>query len=146
MKTTFMANESNITRKWYIVDAEGKTLGRLAVEVAKVLRGKHKPTFTPHCDTGDHVIIVNAEKVALTGKKLTQKTYFRHSGYIGGTTFTTAGNMLATQPEKVLEHAIKGMLPHNRLGSAIYRKLYVYTGSEHPHAAQMPETLEISIR
>jgi large subunit ribosomal protein L13 len=146
MKTTFMANESNITRKWYIVDAEGKTLGRLAAEVAKVLRGKHKPTFTPHCDTGDHVIIVNAEKVALTGKKLVQKTYFRHSGYIGGTTFTTAGNMLATQPEKVLEHAIKGMLPHNRLGSAIYRKLYVYTGTEHPHAAQMPETLEISIR
>jgi len=146
MKTTFMANESNITRKWYIVDAEGKTLGRLAVEVAKVLRGKHKPTFTPHCDTGDHVIIINAEKVALTGKKLIQKTYFRHSGYVGGTTFTTAGNLLATQPEKVLEHAIKGMLPHNRLGSAIYRKLYVYTGSEHPHAAQMPETLEISIR
>jgi large subunit ribosomal protein L13 len=146
MKTTFMANESNITRKWYIVDAEGKTLGRLAAEVAKVLRGKHKPTFTPHCDTGDHVIIVNAEKVALTGKKLIQKTYFRHSGYIGGTTFTTAGNLLATQPEKVLEHAIKGMLPHNRLGSAIYRKLYVYTGTEHPHAAQMPEPLEISIR
>lgn len=146
MKTTFMANEGNITRKWYIVDAEGKTLGRLAAEVAKVLRGKHKPTFTPHCDTGDHVIIVNAEKVALTGKKLVQKTYFRHSGYVGGTTFTTAGNLLATQPEKVLEHAIKGMLPHNRLGSAIYRKLYVYTGTEHPHAAQMPETLEISIR
>ena len=146
MKTTFMANESNITRKWYIVDAEGKTLGRLAAEVAKVLRGKHKPTFTPHCDTGDNVIIVNAEKVALTGKKLIQKTYFRHSGYIGGTTFTTAGNLLASQPEKVLEHAIKGMLPHNRLGSAIYRKLYVYTGTEHPHAAQMPETLEISIR
>ena len=146
MKTTFMANESNITRKWYIVDAEGKTLGRLAAEVAKVLRGKHKPTFTPHCDTGDNVIIVNAEKVALTGKKLIQKTYFRHSGYIGGTTFTTAGNLLASQPEKVLEHAIKGMLPHNRLGSAIYRKLYVYTGTEHPHAAQKPETLEISIR
>jgi large subunit ribosomal protein L13 len=146
MKTTFMANESNITRKWYIVDAEGKTLGRLAAEVAKVLRGKHKPTFTPHCDTGDHVIIVNAEKVALTGKKLIQKTYFRHSGYIGGTTFTTAGNLLASQPEKVLEHAIKGMLPHNRLGSEIYRKLYVYTGTEHPHAAQMPEPLEISIR
>jgi large subunit ribosomal protein L13 len=146
MKTTFMANEGNITRKWYIVDAEGKTLGRLAAEVAKVLRGKHKPTFTPHVDTGDHVIIVNAEKIALTGKKLVQKTYFRHSGYVGGTTFTTAGNMLATQPAKVLEHAIKGMLPKNRLGSAIYRKLHVYTGAEHPHTAQQPETLEISIR
>lgn len=146
MKTTFMANEGNITRKWYIVDAEGKTLGRLAAEVAKVLRGKNKPTYTPHVDTGDHVIIINAEKVVLTGKKLVQKTYFRHSGYVGGTSFVTAGAMLAKQPARVLEHAVKGMLPKNRLGSAMYRKLHVYSGSEHPHAAQQPETLEINIR
>jgi len=143
---TFMANEATIERKWYVVDAEGKTLGRLAAEVAKVLRGKHKPTFTPHVDTGDHVIIVNADKVALTGKKLVQKTYFRHSGYVGGTTFVTAGKMLADKPERVLELAIRGMLPKNRLGRQMYRKLQVYRGAEHPHAAQLPEVLEINVR
>jgi large subunit ribosomal protein L13 len=143
---TFMANEATIERKWYVVDAEGKTLGRLAAEVAKVLRGKHKPTFTPHVDTGDHVIIVNADKVALTGKKLIQKTYFRHSGYVGGTTFVTAGKMLADKPERVLELAIRGMLPKNRLGRQMYRKLQVYRGAEHPHAAQLPEVLEINVR
>lgn len=143
---TFMANAATIERKWYVVDAEGKTLGRLAAEVAKVLRGKHKPTFTPHVDTGDHVIIVNADKVALTGKKLVQKTYFRHSGYVGGTTFITAGKMLADKPERVLELAIRGMLPKNRLGRQMYRKLQVYRGAEHPHAAQLPEVLEINVR
>lgn len=146
MKTTFMANPATIDRKWYVIDAEGKTLGRLAAEVAKLLRGKHKPTFTPHVDTGDHVIIVNAEKVHLTGNKLTQKTYFRHSGYPGGTTFTTAGKMLADKPERLIEIAVKGMLPKNTLGRNMYRKLKVYRGADHPHAAQMPETLEINIR
>ena len=138
MKTTFMANASNVERKWYVVDAEGQTVGRLAAEVAKVLRGKNKPTFTPHVDTGDYVIVINAEKVKFTGKKLTDKTYFRHSGYQGGTTFTSAGLMLEKFPERVIEHAVKGMLPHNRLGAKMYRKLSVYAGSEHPHAAQKP--------
>lgn len=146
MKTTFMANAANVDRKWYVVDAEGKTLGRLAAEVAKVLRGKHKPTFTPHVDTGDHVIVVNASKVRLTGKKLLQKTYFRHSGYVGGTTFIPAGKMLATRPERMVELAVKGMLPKNTLGRQMYRKLKVYAGAEHPHQAQMPEQLEIDIR
>lgn len=146
MKTTFMANTANVQHKWFVVDAAGKTLGRLAAEVAKVLRGKHKPTFTPHVDTGDHVIVINAEKVAFTGKKLVQKTYFRHSGYPGGTTFTTAGKMLADRPERVIEIAVKGMLPKNTLGRQMYRKLKVYRGSDHPHAAQQPEILEINVR
>ena len=146
MKTTFMANASNVERKWYVVDAEGQTVGRLAAEVAKVLHGKNKPTFTPHVDTGDYVIVINAEKVKFTGKKLTDKTYFRHSGYQGGTTFTSAGLMLEKFPERVIEHAVKGMLPHNRLGAKMYRKLSVYAGSEHPHAAQKPEKLELNIR
>ncbi|MDD4601066.1 50S ribosomal protein L13 [bioreactor metagenome] len=143
---TFMANAATIERKWYVVDAEGKTLGRLAAEVAKVLHGKHKPTYTPHVDTGDHVIVINAEKIVLTGKKLVQKTYFRHSGYPGGTTFTPAGKLLATRPERVIELAVKGMLPKNRLGRAMYRKLKVYRGAAHPHEAQMPEVLELNIR
>ena len=143
---TFMANASNIERKWFVVDADGKTLGRLAAEVAKVLRGKHKPTFTPHVDTGDHVIVINADKVVLSGNKLKQKTYFRHSGYIGGTTFTTAERMLSDKPERMVELAVKGMIPHNRLGRQIYRKLNVYRGAEHPQAAQKPEVLELNIR
>ncbi len=143
---TFMANAANVERKWYVVDAEGKTLGRLAAEVAKVLRGKHKPTFTPHVDTGDHVVVINADKVELTGKKLVQKTYFRHSGYVGGTSFTTAGKMMAEKPERVIELAVKGMLPKNRLGRQMYRKLKVYRGAVHPHAAQQPEVLEINVR
>ncbi|WP_196593120.1 50S ribosomal protein L13 [Pectinatus sottacetonis] len=146
MKTTFMANSQNVERKWYIVDAEGQTVGRLAAEVAKVLRGKNKPTFTPHVDTGDFVIIINAEKVVFSGKKLIKKTYFRHSGYPGGTTFTPAGQMLEKQPVKVLESAIRGMLPKNRLGAQMYRKLSVYAGAQHPHAAQKPETLAFNIR
>lgn len=146
MKTTFMANPSNIERKWFVVDAEGQTLGRLAAEVAKVLRGKHKPTFTPHMDTGDYVIVVNADKVVLTGKKLIQKTYFRHSGYPGGATYTQAGHMLEKHPERVVEMAIKGMLPKNKLGAQMFRKLSVYAGAEHPHQAQKPEVLELNIR
>lgn len=146
MKTTFMANAGNIERKWFVVDAEGRTLGRLAAEVAKVLRGKHKPTFTPHVDTGDYVIVVNAAKVKLTGKKLIQKTYFRHSGYPGGAKFTQAGHMLETRPERVVEMAVRGMLPKNKLGEQMYRKLNVYAGAEHPHQAQKPEELKLDIR
>ena len=141
---TYMATPSTIERKWYVVD--DKTLGRLAAEVAKVLRGKHKPTFTPHMDTGDHVIIINADKVRLTGKKLVQKVYFRHSGYLGGDKYTKAGDMLAKNPVRMVELAVRGMVPHNRLGSQIIKKLHVYAGSEHPHAAQKPEVLTIDIR
>ncbi len=143
---SFMANPATVERKWYVIDAEGKTLGRLAAEAAKILRGKNKPIFTPHVDTGDHVIIVNAAKISLTGNKLVQKTYFRHSGYPGGTTFITAGKMLAERPERVVELAIKGMLPKNRLGRQMFRKLKVYRGPNHPHEAQKPETLELNVR
>lgn len=143
MSTTFMANPQNVERKWYVVDAEGKTLGRLASRVAAILRGKHKPTFTPHTDAGDFVIIVNAEKIVFTGKKLTDKLYRRHTGFPGGLKEVTAGNLLAKQPIRPLEIAIKGMLPHNRLGADMYRKLKVYAGPEHPHAAQKPEKLDI---
>ena len=143
---TYMATPSTIERKWYVVDAADKTLGRLAAEVAKVLRGKHKPTFTPHMDTGDHVIIINADKVRLTGKKLVQKVYFRHSGYLRGDKYTKAGDMLAKNPVRMVELAVRGMVPHNRLGSQIIKKLHVYAGSEHPHAAQKPEVLTIDIR
>ena len=143
---TYMATPSTIERKWYVVDAADKTLGRLAAEVAKVLRGKHKPTFTPHMDTGDHVIIINADKVRLTGNKLVQKVYFRHSGYLGGDKYTKAGDMLAKNPVRMVELAVRGMVPHNRLGSQIIKKLHVYAGSEHPHAAQKPEVLTIDIR
>lgn len=146
MKTTFMANAANIERKWYVVDAAGQTVGRLAAEVAKVLRGKNKPTFTPHVDTGDFVIVINAEKAVFTGKKLTDKMYFRHSGYPGGTTFTAAGKLMEKAPEKVIEKAVRGMLPKNRLGAQMYRKLNVYAGSKHPHAAQKPEELALNIR
>ena len=146
MKTTFMANAGNVERKWYVVDAEGQILGRLAAEVAKILRGTHKPTYTPHVDTGDHVIIINADKIVLTGKKLTQKTYFRHSGYPGGTTFTPAGKLLAERPTKVLELAVKGMLPKNSLGRKMFTKLNVYSGANHPHEAQQPEKIEFNIR
>ena len=145
-KTTFMAKPGQVERKWYVVDAADKTLGRLAAEVAKVLRGKHKPTFTPHMDTGDHVIIINADKVVLTGKKLTHKIYFRHSGYLGGDSYVKAGDMLKKNPVKMVELAVKGMIPHNSLGAQIFSKLHVYAGSEHPHAAQKPEVMEINVR
>lgn len=138
---TFMASPATIDRKWYVVDANGMTLGRLASEIASILRGKNKPTFTPHMDTGDYVIVVNAEKVKVTGRKLDQKIYYHHSGYVGGLKETTLKEMLAKHPERVVEHAVKGMLPKGPLGRDMYRKLFVYTGPEHKHAAQKPEVL-----
>jgi len=138
---TFMASPATIDRKWYVVDAAGMTLGRLASEVAKVLRGKNKPIFTPHMDTGDYVIIVNAEKVAVTGKKLDQKVYHHHSGYVGGLKDVTLREKLNKKPEEVVELAVKGMLPKGPLGRQMYRKLFVYAGPEHNHAAQKPEVL-----
>ncbi len=136
---TFMASSATIERKWYVIDAEGKTLGRLASEVARILRGKNKPIFTPHMDTGDYVIIVNAEKIKVTGKKLGQKIYYRHSDYVGGMKETTLKEMLAKKPERVMELAVKGMLPKGPLGRQMYKKLFVYAGPEHKHAAQKPE-------
>lgn len=138
---TFMASPSTIERKWYVVDAAGQTLGRLASEVAKVLRGKNKPTFTPHMDTGDYVIVVNADKVVVTGKKLDQKVYFRHSEYIGGVRLTTLREMMAKKPAEVVRMAVEGMLPKGPLGYQMITKLHVYAGPEHPHAAQKPEAL-----
>ena len=143
---SFMANPSNIEHKWYVVDAADKTLGRLAAEVAKVLRGKHKPTFTPHMDTGDHVIIINADKVVLTRHNPPPKTSFRPSGSLGGATKVTAGDMLKKNPVRMVELAVKGMIPHNSLGAQNFSKLHVYAGSEHPHAAQKPEVMEINVR
>ena len=139
---TFMASPATIDRKWYVVDAEGKTLGRLASEVAKVLRGKNKAIFTPHIDTGDYVIVVNADKVKVTGKKLDQKIYYHHSDYIGGMKETTLREMMNKHPERVIEYAVKGMLPKGPLGRQMYKKLFVYAGSDHKHAAQKPEILE----
>ena len=138
---TFMASPATIDRKWYVVDAEGKTLGRLASEVAKVLRGKNKPIFTPHIDTGDYVIVINAEKIAVTGKKMDQKIYYHHSDYVGGMKETTLKEKLAKKPEEVIELAVKGMLPKGPLGRQMYKKLFVYAGPEHNHAAQKPEVL-----
>lgn len=138
---TFMASPSTIERKWYVVDAANMTLGRLASEVAKVLRGKNKAIFTPHMDTGDFVIVVNADKVKVAGKKLDQKIYYRHSGYVGGMKETTLREMMAKKPERVVEHAVKGMLPKGPLGREMYTKLHVYAGPEHKHAAQKPEAL-----
>lgn len=143
MRTTYMANANDIDRKWYVVDAEGKTLGRLSSEVATILRGKHKPVYTPHVDTGDHVILINAEKIELTGKKLQSKKYYSHSRYPGGLKEKSAAEMRETRPERMLELTIKGMLPHNKLGRQMIKKLHVYRGSEHPHAAQQPETYEL---
>ena len=138
---SFMASPATIEREWYVVDATDMTLGRLASEVAKVLRGKNKPTFTPHIDTGDYVIVVNAEKVKVTGKKLDQKIYYHHSDYVGGMKETTLREMLAKKPEKVVELAVKGMLPKGPLGREMYTKLFVYAGPEHKHQAQKPEAL-----
>ena len=138
---TFMASPSTIERKWYVVDATGHTLGRLASEVAKVLRGKNKPTYTPSMDTGDYVIVVNAEKITVTGKKLDDKVYYNHSGWVGGLKETTLREMLAKHPERVIEHAVKGMLPKGPLGREMYTKLHVYVGPDHKHAAQKPEAL-----
>ena len=138
---SFMASPATIERKWYVVDATDMTLGRLASEVAKVLRGKNKPTFTPHIDTGDYVIVVNAEKVKVTGKKLDQKIYYHQSDYVGGMKEITLREMLAKKPEKVVELAVKGMLPKGPLGREMYTKLFVYAGPEHKHQAQKPEAL-----
>ena len=138
---SFMANPAKVERKWYVVDATGYTLGRLASEVAKVLRGKNKPVFTPHVDTGDYVIVVNADKIKVTGKKLDQKIYYHHSDYVGGMKETTLREMLAKKPEKVVELAVKGMLPKGPLGREMFTKLHVYAGAEHPHAAHQPEAL-----
>lgn len=138
---TFMASPATIERKWYVVDATDMTLGRLASEVAKVLRGKNKPIFTPHIDTGDYVIVINAEKVKVTGKKLEQKIYYHHSDYVGGMKETTLKEMMQKHPERVVEYAVKGMLPKGPLGRQMYTKLHVYAGPEHQHAAQKPEVL-----
>ncbi len=138
---SFMASPSTIDRKWYVVDATGYTLGRLCSEIAKILRGKNKPTYTPHIDTGDYVIVINAEKIAVTGKKLDQKIYYHHSDYVGGMKEQTLREKLTKKPEQVIELAVKGMLPKGPLGREMYKKLFVYAGSEHPHAAQKPETL-----
>lgn len=140
---TFMAKAEEVERKWYVIDAEGKTLGRLASEVAKILRGKNKPIYTPHVDTGDHVIIVNAEKVHLTGKKLDQKLYRRHSNYPGGLKEISYRQIMETRPTLALYEAVKGMMPKNRLGRQMLKKLRVYAGPDHNHEAQMPETLDI---
>ena len=138
---TYMANPDKIERKWYVVDADGCTLGRLASEVAKVLRGKNKPEYTPHIDTGDYVIVVNAEKVKVTGKKLQQKIYYNHSDYVGGMKETTLAEMMAKKPEKVIELAVKGMLPKGPMGRSMIKKLHVYAGPEHANQAQKPEVL-----
>lgn len=142
MMKTYMASASAIERKWYVVDATDKTLGRLASEVAKVLRGKNKPTYTPFLDTGDNVIVVNAEKIKVSGKKMEQKIYFSHSDYVGNAKYTTLREMMNKKPVKVIEKAVRGMLPAGRLGDQMYRKLYVCEGPEHNHAAQKPEELK----
>ena len=141
MNNTFMANPDKVERKWYVVDATDMTLGRLASEVAKVLRGKNKAIFTPHIDTGDYVIVINAEKVKVTGKKLDQKVYYHHSDYVGGMKETTLREMMAKKPEQVIELAVKGMLPKGPLGRTMIKKLHVYAGAEHAHQAQKPEVL-----
>ena len=138
---TYMANPDKIERKWHVVDAEGATLGRLASEIAKVLRGKNKPEYTPHIDTGDYVIVVNAEKVKVTGKKLQQKIYYNHSDYVGGMRETTLAELLAKKPEKVIELAVKGMLPKGPMGRDMIKKLHVHAGPEHANQAQKPEVL-----
>jgi large subunit ribosomal protein L13 len=140
---TFSAKEKDIEKKWYLIDASGKTLGRLSTEIAKILRGKNKPIFTPHVDCGDFVIVINAEKIEVTGKKLDQKMYYRHSGYVGNLKVTNLGKLIKDSPDFIIRKAVKGMLPHNTLGKKMLRKLKVYSGSTHPHKAQKPEVLEI---
>lgn len=140
---TFMANAQTIERKWFVVDAENKTLGRLATTVASVLKGKHKPTYTPHVDSGDYVVIVNAEKINLTGRKWDQKLYYSHSGYNGGLKSTAAKDVMKKFPTRMVEKAVKGMLPHTKLGTQMAKKLFVYAGPDHKHAAQQPESLEV---
>lgn len=140
---TFMQTKENVERNWYVIDAEGKTLGRLATKAATMLRGKHKPTYTPHVDCGDYIIIINADKVKLTGNKLEDKKYYNHSGFPGGLRERNAALMIEKYPEEMIERAVKGMLPHNRLGRAMGKKLFVYRGADHKHAAQKPVAIEI---
>ncbi len=140
---TFSAKAHEVTRDWFVIDAEGKTLGRLATEIARRLRGKHKPVYTTHVDTGDYIVVINAEKVRVTGNKLQDKFYHRHTGYIGNLKSIPLGKLLEKHPERVIENAVRGMLPKNPLGRAMFRKLKVYAGAEHPHAAQQPQPLEI---
>jgi len=140
---TYSARPETVRRDWYVVDATGKTLGRLASEIARRLRGKHKPVYTPHVDTGDYIIVVNAEKVRVTGRKMTDKVYHWHTGYPGGIKSITLEKLLQKHPERVIEHAVRGMLPRNPLGRAMFRKLKVYAGPEHPHQAQQPKPLDI---
>jgi large subunit ribosomal protein L13 len=140
---TFSANADNVKRDWFVVDATNKTLGRLSTEIARRLRGKHKPEYTPHCDTGDYIVVVNAQKVHVTGAKLDDKMYHRFTGYVGNLKTTSLKDLLATHPERVIEIAVKGMLPKNPLGREMYRKLKVYGGADHPHTAQQPQALEI---
>lgn len=143
MRTTYMAKTNEVERKWVVIDAAGQTLGRLASEAAALIRGKHKPEFTPHVDTGDFVVVINADKVVLTGKKLQQKKYYTHSHYPGGLKTTTAAEMLNKHPERLIEFAVHGMLPKNKLGHQLKTKLKVYAGAEHPHQAQQPEVYEL---
>lgn len=143
MRTTYMAKPNEVERTWHIIDAEGKTLGRLASEAAALIRGKHKPQFTPHVDTGDFVVVINAEKIHLTGKKLQNKKYYRHSMHPGGLKVTTADDLLKTKPERVIESAVHGMIPKTRQGNHMKLRLKVYAGAEHPHAAQKPEVYEL---
>ncbi|MFV2057845.1 MAG: 50S ribosomal protein L13 [Thiohalomonadales bacterium] len=140
---TFSAKPAEVTRDWYVIDAAGKTLGRMATEIARRLRGKHKPEYTPHVDTGDYIVVVNAEKVRVSGNKGERKIYYRHTGYPGGIKSTTFNKMQATKPERIVELAVKGMLPRNPLGRAMYRKLKVYTGPDHRHEAQQPKLLDV---
>ncbi len=143
-KSTYFFKQSEIEQKWFVIDANGQTLGRIASQVAHVLRGKHKPMFTPNADAGDFVIVVNADKIKVTGKRAEQKEYFHYSGYPGGDVFEKFKDILKTKPERIIEHAVKGMIPHTRLGRKIFKKLKVYVGAEHPHAAQKPEALSFN--
>ena len=140
---TYSAKPQDVKRDWCVVDATGQTLGRLATEIARRLRGKHKPEFTPHVDTGDHIIVVNAEKIEVTGNKLDDKVYYKHTGYIGNMKSVKLGDLLKTHPERVIQNAVKGMLPKNPLGRSMFRKLHVYAGPEHPHQAQQPTALDL---
>ena len=140
---TFSANPATVKRDWYVVDAEGKTLGRMASEIARRLKGKHKPIYTPHVDTGDYIVVINAEKVRVTGNKLKDKIYYRHTGYVGNLKSISLEKLLQKAPERVIQHAVKGMLPRNPLGRAMFKKLKVYAGPEHPHQAQQPKPLDI---
>ena len=143
MKRTYVTNPEDVQRDWYVVDASGQTLGRLATQIARIVRGKHKPIYSPSVDVGDYVIVINADKIHVTGQKLDQKIYYRHSGYPGGLTEVPLRRMLETHPTRVIEHAVRGMLPKNRLGRKMIKKLKVYAGSAHPHEAQQPEPLEL---